>query len=292
MEYSIEDWVSGASRDRVVFRQAVHIVLSAIANSDYLKPKMIMKGGMLLGIRYRSTRFTEDIDFSTRMKLSDLDENEFRNELNEALLISSDNLPYGVFCTIQSLGIQPKKNYQNATFPSFNLKIGYARKNDHGEMERLNRGQSPNTIKIDYSFNEISYDVDDLSLDDDGVLSYNITDLIAEKIRSIIQQPYRNRYRRQDIYDLNYLFTCVSLDDDELLSILTSLILKSDGRIPKGDVNFNTLDREDIKEYSAKDYGTLSQEVSGDVPDFEGAYNKVNDFYKSLPWDLLINKEE
>ncbi|MBA7878291.1 MULTISPECIES: nucleotidyl transferase AbiEii/AbiGii toxin family protein [unclassified Citrobacter] len=291
MEYSIEDWVGEAPRDRVVFRQAVHIVLSAIASSDYLRPKMIMKGGMLLGIRYRSTRFTEDIDFSTKMKLSELDEDEFRRELNEALLISSDSLPYGVFCAIQSLGIQPKKNYENATFPSFNLKIGYARKSVSGEMERLERGQSPNTIKIDYSFNEISFDVDDLVLDDDGVQSYNITDLMAEKIRSIIQQPYRNRNRRQDIYDLNYLFNCVSLDDDERFAVLTSLILKSEGRIPKEDIHCNTLDREDIKEHSAKDYGTLSQEVSGDIPDFEYAYNKVNDFYKSLPWDLLVNKE-
>ncbi|KGI83830.1 MULTISPECIES: nucleotidyl transferase AbiEii/AbiGii toxin family protein [unclassified Providencia] len=290
MEYSIDDWVAEAPRDRIVFRQAVHIVLSAIACSDYLKPKMIMKGGMLLGIRYKSTRFTEDIDFSTKMKLSELSEDEFRRELNDALLISSDNLPYGVLCTIQSLGIQPKKNHENATFPSFNLKIGYARKNVPSEMERLKRSQSPNTIKIDYSFNENSFDVDDLVLDDDGILSYNITDLIAEKIRSIIQQPYRNRNRRQDIYDLNYLFNCTNLDKDELLLILTSLILKSENRIPSEDIHRNTLDREDIKKYSAKDYGTLSQEISGDIPDFEYAYSKVNDFYKSLPWEALNNK--
>jgi len=63
MESSIEEWVSSAPADRMVFRQAVHIVLSAIAGSEYLKPKMIMKGGMLLGIRYKSSRFTEDIDF-------------------------------------------------------------------------------------------------------------------------------------------------------------------------------------------------------------------------------------
>ncbi|MEG9607365.1 nucleotidyl transferase AbiEii/AbiGii toxin family protein [Serratia nematodiphila] len=287
MEYSIDEWVAGATKDRIVFRQAVHIVLSAIAGSEYLRPKMVMKGGMLLGIRYKSSRFTEDIDFSTKMKLSELDESEFTKELNEALLISSEELPYGVSCAVQSLVVQPKKNYENATFPSFNLKIGYARKSSQGEMERLERGQCPNTIKIDYSFNELSFDIDHVVLEDGGVEAYSITDLISEKIRSIIQQPYRNRNRRQDVYDLNYLLGCVKLDEDEMFSILHSLILKSKGRIPDGDVNIHTLDRDDIKERSGADYETLRAEVADPIPNFEEAYNTVNDFYKSLPWDKV-----
>lgn len=291
MEYSIEDWVTEAPRDRLSFRQAVHIVLSAIANSEYLKPKMVMKGGMLLGIRYRSSRFTEDIDFSTKMKLSELNEDEFKQELNDALIISSDELPYGIACAVQSLTIQPKKGYEKATFPSFNLKIGYARKSSHGEMNRLERGECPNTIKIDYSFNEISSNVDNIILDDNGVNAYSITDIISEKLRSIIQQPYRNRNRRQDIYDLNYLFSILNLSDEELFLILHSLILKSKGRIPDDDINRNTLDRDDIKERSGMDYETLKHEVSSDILNFEDAYKLVNDFYKSLPWESITSSE-
>jgi len=288
MESSIEEWVSSAPADRVVFRQAVHIVLSAIAGSEYLKPKMIMKGGMLLGIRYKSSRFTEDIDFSTKMKLSEIDESEFREELNDALIIASDEFAYGVSCRVQSLAIQPKKNHENATFPSFNLTIGYARKNSAGEMDRLDRGQCPKTIKIDYSFNELSYSIDDIIInDEDGVSAYGITDLIAEKIRSIIQQPYRNRSRRQDIYDLDFLLDSVNLDEQERLSVLYSLMEKSKERIPDGDVNPSTLDRDDIKKLSQENYDQLSAEVEGDVKDFDIAYNRVNDFYKSLPWDML-----
>lgn len=288
MESSIEEWVSSAPADRMVFRQAVHIVLSAIAGSEYLKPKMIMKGGMLLGIRYKSSRFTEDIDFSTKMKLSEIDESEFREELNDALIIASDEFAYGVSCRVQSLAIQPKKNHENATFPSFNLTIGYARKKSAGEMDRLDRGQCPKTIKIDYSFNELSYSIDDIIInDEDGVSAYGITDLIAEKIRSIIQQPYRNRSRRQDIYDLDFLLDSVNLDEQESLSVLYSLMEKSKERIPDGDVNPSTLDRDDIKKLSQENYDQLSAEVEGDVKDFDIAYNMVNDFYKSLPWDML-----
>lgn len=288
MESSIEEWVNSATADRVVFRQAVHIVLSAIAGSEYLKPKMIMKGGMLLGIRYKSSRFTEDIDFSTKMKLSDIDEGEFREELNDALIIASDELAYGVSCRVQSLAIQPKKKHQNATFPSFNLTIGYARKKSAGEMDRLNRGQCPKTIKIDYSFNELSYSIDDIIINnEDGVSAYGVTDLIAEKLRSIIQQPYRNRSRRQDIYDLDFLLDSVNLDEQESWSVLYSLMEKSKERIPDGDVNPSTLDRDDIRNFSQEKYDQLFAEVEGDVKGFEITYNRVNDFYKSLPWDVL-----
>lgn len=288
MEFSIEEWVSLSPADRVVFRQSVHIVLSAIANSEYLKPKMIMKGGMLLGIRYKSSRFTEDIDFSTKMKLSEIDHEEFRKELDDALVISSDELAYGVSCKVQSLVIQPKKGYDKATFPSFNLTIGYARKNSAGEMDRLSRGQCPNTIKIDYSFNELSYSIDNIVMDDgSGVSAYGVTDLVAEKIRSIIQQPYRNRSRRQDVYDLDFIFDSICFDDGEKLTILHSLLDKSTGRIPDGHITKDTLDREDIRDLSRKNYDTLHLEVEGDVKDFDFSFDRINEFYKSLPWDAV-----
>ncbi|MCC8458709.1 nucleotidyl transferase AbiEii/AbiGii toxin family protein [Photorhabdus aegyptia] len=269
MEYSIEQWVAEAPKDRITFRQAVHIVLQAIASSDYLKPKMIMKGGLLLGIRYQSSRFTEDIDFSTAMKLADIDQEEFLAELNESLLIVSGELPYQVTCAVQAVVIQPKNQYEKATFPSFNLKIGYARNTSRGEMKRLREKQCPNTIKIDYSLNEDSLHVD----------------LIAEKIRSIIQQVPRNRSRRQDIYDLNYLFNNVELDEVEMLSILTSLLHKSVGRLEPGVVNPATLDRADIKQHSEREYQTLTAEIEGMLPDFDTAYERIRLFYRALPWE-------
>ena len=219
MEYSIEDWIAAAPRDRVTFRQAVHIVLQAIASNEYLKPRMIMKGGMLLGLRYQSSRFTEDIDFSTSMRYADIDEAQFRQELKEALLIASDELPYQVICGVQKLAIQPK-DVENATFPSFKLTIGYARRTHEAEMSRFRNRQSPNTVKIDYSFNENSYAVDHITLaDEEEILAYSFTDLVAEKIRSVIQQVERNRARRQDIYDLNLLLDTVTPDEKEKLNV-------------------------------------------------------------------------
>ena len=61
-------WVSRGDEQHRGFREAVHIVISAISDSAPLRTQMIMKGGLLMAIRYDSTRFTRDVDFSTREK--------------------------------------------------------------------------------------------------------------------------------------------------------------------------------------------------------------------------------
>ena len=63
-----------------------------------------------------------------------------------------------------------------------------------------------NTVKIDCSFNEQSFEIDHISLaHEEEFQAYSFTDLVAEKIRSVIQPVERNRSRRQDIYDPNFL---------------------------------------------------------------------------------------
>lgn len=289
MEYSLEEWVEQATTDRVTFRQAVHTILLAISSNDYLQPKMVMKGGMLLGIRYKSSRFTEDIDFSTSEKLADVDPVEFESELNESLHVASTELPYRVSCKVQSLKVQPKRGSETATFPSFNLKIGYASLDNPGAMKRLEANSSPNTVKIDYSFNETTYKLDELNLEnDDSVATYGFADLIAEKYRSIIQQKFRNRNRRQDVYDLHYLLTNTEvISSEEKMDILNILLKKSEGRLETESVVKLSLDDEETKVRSSENYHLLEKEVSGDLPEFNDAYTLVNSFYKDLPWECI-----
>jgi predicted nucleotidyltransferase component of viral defense system len=278
MEYNIEEWVKAGSEDRKHFRQAVHTILFAIAESEYLKPKMIIKGGMLLGIRYNSDRFTEDIDFSTSKKYSEID--------NEAF----DELPYGIKCLVQSLKVQPKKYIESATFPSLKLKVGYAHTSNDRNISRLNAKNCTNTVKIDYSFNEVTHKIDDLIIDDEeGILAYGFEDLFAEKLRSIHQQVVRNRSRRQDIYDLHYLIKNTEPpSEEEKMNILRFLFDKSQERLPDGMLHINSLEDEDIKKCSSEDYHLLAAEIEGELPNFEDAYAVVNDFYKSLPWGAYV----
>ena len=100
---------------------------------------------------------------------------------------------------------------------------------------------------------------------------------MAEKFRSLLQQESRDRYRRQDIFDLS----------NERLSILKSLIEKSHARgikpLPE------SLDNAELKRRAQADYHTLDDEIDGHLPEFEDIYKIVRSFYQSLPWQEVIH---
>ena len=109
--------------------------------------------------------------------------------------------------------------------------------------------------------------------------------MIAEEFRSILQQEVRNRNRRQDVYDLYYLISKYSTGiESEKIIVLQELKDKSIGKGIDDYININGLDREDIISRSKQGYSDIKEEISGELPDFDIAYNKINEYFKELPW--------
>jgi len=281
--YDIKDWVEEASTtSNKEFRQAVHTILSSIASDSDLKANMILKGGILLAIRYKSHRFTTDIDFSTEEpRGGEITEDGVRKSLDSSLAQMVEELDYDLDCRVQSSKLQPRD--VKSTYPSIKMKVGYAYKGTP-QHKRLLSLQSPNTISIDYSLNEATPNIEDLKLNlEEGILAYSLTDLIAEKYRSLLQQVSRNRNRRQDVYDINLLVERFGdINDFERSKILNSLIIKSKAREISPDIN--SFEDPDLKSRAQKDYHTLKDEIESELPDFDDLFQKVSDFYRSLPW--------
>jgi len=79
---NIEEWIARSNNSAIKeFRQAVHTVLLAVSNSRYLQTKMVMKGGVLLAIRFKGLRLTRDIDFSTSEQYDTNKEVKFKSTL-------------------------------------------------------------------------------------------------------------------------------------------------------------------------------------------------------------------
>jgi predicted nucleotidyltransferase component of viral defense system len=284
-EYDINTWVEEAStKENREFRQATHTILSAIAFDESLKASMILKGGILLAIRYKSHRYTKDIDFSTERQLGgEITESSVRKLLDRSLATMVEILNYDLDCRVQSSKLKPKN--PNSTFPSINMKIGYAYKGTP-KHKRLAVLQSTDTISIDYSLNEATPNIETLKLDfDEGIWAYSLTDLIAEKYRSLLQQVPRNRTRRQDVYDLNLLIRKLDeeIDGIEKSKILNCLIRKSRAR--NIDPNINSFNDPELKSRAERHYQTLKDEIEGELPDFDEMFNRVSTFYQSLPWE-------
>ena len=265
------------------FREAVHTILYAIAHSQEISTHMIMKGAILLAIRYHCMRHTKDIDFSTGSTVQEFNEEQFISDFSEGLIMATEALDYGLDCRIQSWKFKPPSS--EATFPTMKMKIGYAYKHDAKSYKRLLAQNCSQVVEIDYSFNEATYSTEEIDLAKGGVLlAYGFTDLVAEKIRAILQQPQRNRIRRQDIYDLYSLFHRHQLiTNDEKRKILDSLVKKATAR--KVDVNQDSMKDPEVIRRSQKEYHTLQADIIDDLPDFDEAYRYVQSFYESLPWD-------
>lgn len=282
-ELDLPGWVAQAPPDKRTFRQAVHIILAAISTSTALRAKMVMKGGLLMAIRYDSARFTKDADFSTRDKYAAGDAEALIAELAQQLNVTNETLGYDTMCRIQRHEIRPA--HPDATFPTLGLKIGYARRSQRSPLNRLLNLQSLTVVEIDYSYNEAVYDVEVLSLGEGEELrAYSFLNLIAEKLRSLLQQPIRERNRRQDVYDLHLLFTRGrALDDAERASLLA--LLRASCRAKGIEPNFHSFADPQIRAMAAQGYEDLAPEVAGALPPFDEAYASVEAFYATLPWD-------
>jgi hypothetical protein len=279
---AIREWVE-QSPDYRPLRQAVHTILTAIAGTPDLQSSMVMKGGVLLALRYRSQRHTRDIDFSTSVPLQDFDLDAFRATLEQTLIGAVERLGYGLDCRIQRCKQSPPR--ADATFPTIQVTLGYAYKDDRNAHKRLLAGRVPTTIRLDYSLNEPVGETDLFELEAGSVIrTYSLVELVAEKLRALLQQEVRNRVRRQDIYDLHYLLSDHPLRDDPptRASVLERLVAKARAR--DLEVGPDAMGNPEIIRRSRAEYKTLASEIEGDLPDFDAVYRFVEAFYRSLPW--------
>lgn len=281
-ELDIARWVASAPVEQRGFREAVHIVLTAIGRSAGLRSKMVMKGGLLMAIRYDSTRFTRDVDFSTLDRHEKESERTLLDELDAQLDQVNDELSYDTLCLRQSAKLNPKT--PEASFPALKIKIGYAPRSHPGHLKRLLAKQSPTILEIDYSYDEAVYEVEVLTLADGmGIQAYGFTNLLAEKYRSLLQQPQRNRNRRQDVYDLYMLLSnCDPLSIRELAQLHGNLV--NSCRVRNIEALLDSMRDPQVKAMAAHEYAGLAEEIEGELPDFEFAYEAVKSFYEKLPW--------
>jgi predicted nucleotidyltransferase component of viral defense system len=275
-------WVDSQEEpDRKVLQQAVQLVLRAIAQSS-LSPLMVMKGGILLAIRYHSRRFTRDIDFSTSRPFQEVDITALVQTIKAALApVSADN-EHELVLRLQSHQVKPA-NRPDVSFPTLNLRIGYASRLQPQQVRRLMATGSPQVVQVDYSFNEWASDVETADLEGGALSMYPFHDLVAEKIRSVLQQPIRNRARYQDIYDLFLLLADTVLSDADRTAILRKLQTASvDRQVP---VHRSAMRDEKVIELSRKNYDAeLPGLVLGKIPAFDTAFSVVQAFFESLPW--------
>jgi len=285
----IVEWVEKAKRDPQAYleRQATEVFLTALGMAKPFSHEVFLKGGILMGVVYQSPRQTGDIDFTAITEPNPDIANEIRDALAKVFPRATAELGYpDLLCAVQSSRYYPSaKMFPKADGPALKLKIGYARRGSRQEAN-FHKGNAPDVLEVDISFREPVGAIQLVQFDGSGrtVRAYSLFDLMAEKIRALLQQEVRNRYRRQDIYDLDALLSRFALDNDEKKRLLALLVEKCSARKIKPDEN--SLSQPEIIRRAKAEWESLGLEIE-EVPNFEECFSRVDSFYRSLPWESI-----
>lgn len=287
----IKPWINRARRDPLAYveRQATEIVLTAVGSLPGYGSHIFLKGGILMAVVYESPRGTADLDFTTDLKPSSELPEKLRSALDDALPRAAARLGYpDLALRVQTVKERPRPfGSPDTSFPALDVKIAYARRGS-GDR-RLASGQAPHVVDLEVSFNEPVHAVEviRLGLGGPSFSAYALTDLIAEKLRALLQQIVRNPhrqqrvYRRQDVYDIAHLMTRFPPDSAERAAILESFLDKCRARGITATVE--SLSDPRIAERARAEWNSLRQEI-GELPDFDECFAKVEALYRSLPW--------
>ena len=178
-------------------------IIYGIANNTFLRKYLIFKGGTVLKkVYFPEYRFSEDIDFTFNGK--DFDINAIKSALNEIIEWIYEE---------SRISLTIKDETQHET-KNFNFYISYT-----GPLGGVGANKD---IKVDISQDEIIYNsheekhivnkYSDLEQKKYSILCYTIGEVIAEKMRSLMQRTIP-----RDIYDLWYLFEIEGLDIEDYI---------------------------------------------------------------------------
>lgn len=265
-------------------REVTQIILHAISATPALRDALCLKGGVLMGLVYGSTRLSADVDFSItdRSKPGKTIEQDYREMFDPALQRAAAECGYpDIALQVQGVRGLPENRFPDVEFPGVKVRIGYAVTGSQ-QHERLLEGQSSSVVELDISFNEAIGEIQVLRISEEKtLLAYSLIDMIAEKYRALLQQKDRNRYRRQDIYDLDILIGDAELDDAAREQVLETLMRKCESRIPAP--GSGAMDDPEIRMRAQADWDTLEVEVR-ELPGFGECFERVREFYRKLPW--------
>jgi len=191
-------------------RFAQYVALHAIAGSRVLRGFLVFKGGNALDFVWQPNRSTQDLDFSADLIVADLGAELGRLRGLFAAALAGTEREFGVLCRVA--GIRQEPPGADKTFVTYRVQIAYALPDQdplRRRMERDPKYPGAQFIKVEISINEpICADarVDLPGAEGGWYLRVSTReDIVAEKLRALLQQPIRNRTRRQDLLDIAVL---------------------------------------------------------------------------------------
>ncbi|MHB8577966.1 MAG: nucleotidyl transferase AbiEii/AbiGii toxin family protein [Dehalococcoidia bacterium] len=195
-----QEYGLSAAEARERFAQGA--ALRVIANSRELTALLVFKGGNALDFVWLPNRSTKDLDFSVLDADAGGDITESRLQALIAAAFTDSAAAVEATFKLQRLRRNPPGPAR--AFATYQMSIGYALPDQPALIVRLERGlTSPHVVIVEVSVNEIVCGAAPVDVGAANKLRVStIEDIVAEKLRALLQQPVRNRKRPQDLLDI------------------------------------------------------------------------------------------
>jgi len=202
----LESWRQhqGATMDEARKRFVQFVALESIAASPGLRDLLSFKGGNALRFVYGNPRGTADLDFTADPALPD-EEDSLRQALDQALV--QGGRTFGIKLKCQRVQRKPPMN--KGPLPTYDIAVGFQLPGDRffADFESPTRSVST-VVKIEISLNDLVCETQQCRLSPElpaQVRVCSLEDILAEKLRALLQQVIRNRTRPQDAFDIAYV---------------------------------------------------------------------------------------
>jgi predicted nucleotidyltransferase component of viral defense system len=261
---------------------AILTVLQALSADRFLFDGYALKGGTALRLAHHTPRASVDIDLTSIERFTDQPTDEgtealdrFCDRLDAALASVRESGGFTDFY-VQRRRLEPG-NQERRTFPAFDVTLGYSRK-------RTGRGPYSDTVGLDVSLNDVVCEAEIVRVGDIQVHASTLNDIVAEKLRALLQQVVRDRYRPGDVFDLWFLVTRAVRVLDRA-AIATYLVEKSEGKEGLGPITKTAFHDPEVRERAAVGYAEIRERLPPyqRLPPFEEAFDRVLAFVGTLP---------
>lgn len=247
---------NGVTDSEARLRFAQYGILQAVGRSRALRQVLVFKGGNALDFVWQPNRSTRDLDFSLDASLGD--PNETREFLQERLERSLEGTgrALNISFAVQTMKQQPPGD--DKTFITYVATIGYALQDELRVIRHIERGMPvAQIVPVEISVNEDICESHDIQIVEGLTLRVSsLEDILAEKLRALLQQPIRNRLRKQDLLDIAVCLQHHGIDAVDCANIGEYLIRKASIRDVR--VSRAAFYDEDIVRRARLDYDTLS----------------------------------
>lgn len=247
------------------------VVLKCIAAHAVTRHAMVFNGGNALRFAYDSPRSTIDLDFSADGTGIPDNQDEIRRLLDSALTLAQRQFDVKAKC--QRVKRNPKS--PDATRPTYDVTIGYQFPDDR-YFHNFEDRNSSTVIPLDISLHDLVCETAEWA-GVRGLKVCSLEDILAEKLRSLLQQKIRNRNRWQDVYDICRCMQRSKIDRDKIADFLMQKSAIREIEVRKS--NFD----DEIRKRAACDYESrVRQQAPRDIILFDDAWHNVELLVQSL----------